>query len=306
MAKACDLQAPRTRRQGGVGPRVSPTGSLRLCLALTVTTWLVSACASLEPVQQFAAGVDGLASSSNDFYRMSAESDRRLRMSNVDLTDPWIKAVGGEEVLSEIRRHQAAVGALHAYARALNELATVSDGKEVEAAAKELGGALTSFSGTLTGSAPEEGVLAGAIAAVGKAYVDLKARRAIKAAVTTAQPHVEIIVATLLQDAKRQRNRMVVAREKASVRREDLYKALQSGGPKDPFRILAAQRLVGEERDDLATAPGQDLVLVRFEEAAKACGAAHRALAQDRIGTEAIDAFVRRVSELAAAVQAFK
>ena len=295
--------ASSTRRSQ---PAVIPAGSLRLCLALGVMTWLVSACASLEPVQQFAAGVDGLARSSNDFYRMSAESDRRLRMSTVDLTEPWTKAVGGDEVLSEIRRHQAAVGALQAYARALNELATVSDGKEVEAAAKELGGALTSFSGTLTGSAPEEGILGGAIAAVGKAYVDLKARRAIKAAVTTAQPHVEIIVATLLEDAKRQRQRMGVARVNASARREKLYESLRTGSSEPAFRTLTAQQLVGDERDDLAIEPGQDLVLASFEEAAKACGAAHRALAQDRIGTEAVEAFVRRVSELVSAVQAFK
>jgi hypothetical protein len=85
MAKACDLQAPR--RRDGASPSVTPAKSLRLFFALGVMTWLVSACASLEPVQQFAAGVDGLARSSNDFYRMSAESDRRLRMKVLDPID---------------------------------------------------------------------------------------------------------------------------------------------------------------------------------------------------------------------------
>lgn len=287
-----------------------PIRSLPAALLVLGVVGLFAACANLDGVKQFAAGVDGLARTSDDFYRRQADADLRLRLAVVDLADdPWDKALGGDALASEARRHRAAVAALQVYAQGLNELATVSESKEIEAAATELSGAFTSLSATLTGTAiTDESALATAFTAVARAYVDLKAQRAIRKAALAAQPHVEVILATLRQDIARQQQRLLqVQRLAASSRRELLYEGLRKGfatasPAEQAMRTMAAQGLMGEELEARRIDPGDEALLRQFRAAVDSCLTAHGAIA----GTSAQDAiptFVKRVRDLAATIQ---
>ncbi|MGY6276989.1 hypothetical protein [Methylomonas sp. MgM2] len=290
-----------------------------LCCSL-----LLSGCANLEAVGEFARGAKALSDASGKFYEKSLESDRQLAMLGVDLgaaynspecrkkdasyLTPWDCAVRGENLLSETRRNRAAVAALGLYAQALNEIASFKDDAQIEKTSEELSGNLIDIAKTLDIAVDtKESALATAIIDVAKIYVDLKVRTIVYEKVKQAQEPVSLIVQTLKEDIKHQQQRVKVGRINAKATREQWFDAFRQDyqnptttAASKAALSIAAGHLVEDELFDLMEELPNKQFLANLERTADSCLKAHAAIQdpdlKDR--ADAVKLFVKDAKNL--------
>lgn len=158
---------------------------------------LTAGCANLGEVIIFARSTKQVVDSSERFAGIVRERDVELASSFGVSQYDTLEALGDDHdlKLASLKRLDTALAALRTYAVGLEEIATLNQDNEIEAAAKSLAGALGSVA--RSSGLPATDVLATAIAEVAKAILAIKQRKAVRSAALNAGPHVNNILTAL-------------------------------------------------------------------------------------------------------------
>src|SRR5205823_9182316 len=142
----------------------------------------------LKAVGTFGEGAGQLATASDKLYASILDTDKQLAALAVTLPkDTFEKAVGGQNLRSEVRRHKAAIASLAAYASTLKDFATYNQDSEIEGASKDLSSSLSGLAKTLDKTASvDESALATALTSVAQLYFSLKQRAVVRQTVREA------------------------------------------------------------------------------------------------------------------------
>ncbi|MGR9053784.1 MAG: hypothetical protein ACU84J_14155 [Gammaproteobacteria bacterium] len=263
-------------------------------IAIVVLYALLSACANFDAVDRFAEGARMLAVASGEFYQIELQTDRKLAGFTVNLEEPdqpgkssWLEATTGANLMAEAERNKAAVAALAEYANGLQDIANFDNDEAVQKSAQKLSGNLGDLARTLNSDVADtdDSALAKAIVGLADIYTDLKVKKILRQKVEQAQPHVALIVNTLVADIKRQQQRAEMTQLLASTRREQWFASLKedvlSGQMSESHKALAAiaakDLIEAELADKLAELPARGFLL-QLKSTAAGCLAAHEAI----------------------------
>jgi hypothetical protein len=290
---------------------------IRKCILIVALATLISAftgCTNLKDVGTFADSAKALATSSDQLYEMTYRSDRQIAGFTAATTqpavqDPFETAIGTQALLNESKRHRAAVGALTAYADALNNLATLNESTQIDASAKELSTSLLSFKDQLKGlNDIDSDQLTNAIEAVANIFIDVRKQIVIREKVKAAQPHVKNIVAIILKDVQRQEQRSGVELSSRKSARRIWFDGLISGydtasASDKALRGMAAGDIIVAEIDDRKADLDNAAFLEQLTRAANSCVAAHDALSRSHGSKDAVIKFYNEIRSLVSALQ---
>ena len=253
---------------------------------------LVSGCVNLQAVGKFADHTQTLAQASKEFYALQLTTDRNLAEATVDLSTPW-SSIGFDNLAAESRAKYAAVRALATYADGLKAIATVDEDDEVRDASTKLAGNLNSLATVLNAGTVNESVVGTAVTAIAQIYIRIQQRRVVLDAVRQAQPYVDEVLDSLVEDATREAQRQRVARAASDAARDTWYEGLASNAASQSRaerarREILASKLIVEELEERAAAQQSATFVAQLQKSAVACKRAHAAIELEGLKANAI------------------